>query len=506
MTFNQIDKIAPVLNYVSLWKDASSTTFYAYGGEVSGISQGGTRLISPNGLWQFTPSGHRGSWSQVGISSSSIFPSLTRQAGAAGTSGDGAGYLLGGYNAFVPIPGIVTYNMSSGVWGNNSAAGFSTYGTAEYGQMQYVPNVAENGLLVLFGGETSDDVLWHDNGSDLLSFGIIYMYDISSNTWHNQTASGTIPQSRDRFCSVGVQGDNGTFEIFIMGGHVASPSGEPQASGTDTEKQQNIALDEVFVLSLPSFNWQKADYTPSHPRVDHSCNVIGNRQMVVIGGVNPASDNGTALSETPDIWDNGIGVFEMTKMVWNERYNASAAEYVTPKVVKSWIKQNGPYPSTWDDATVEGFFVRSSKYNLSTLYWSYNIHLLTSHLATSTNSTSSPSGTSSPSSSASSSSSKSSSNAGAIAGGVVGGIALLAIIGGLVWFFLRRRRQSVPRQNHSLHSIEAVPEKSASPLVAQSELPAGYDSGPLAAKSGQYQGAAHEMPTRGDGARHEMQG
>ena len=376
MTFNQIDKTAPVLNYVSLWSDASNTSFYAYGGEVSGISQGESRVIPPNSLWQFTPNGKGGSWSEVGISSNSIFPSLIRQAAAAGTSGDGAGYLLGGYNEFVPIPGIVTYNMSSGVWANDSAAGFSTYGTAQYGQMQYVPNVAENGLLVLFGGETSDDVEWHDNGSNLLSFDTIYMYDPSSNTWHNQTASGTVPESRDRFCSVGVQGDNGTFEIFIMGGHVASASGEPQASGTQVEKQRNMALDEVFVLSIPSFNWQKADYTPSHPRVDHSCNVIGNRQMVVIGGQNPASDNGTALLETPDVWANGIGVFEMTKMEWNARYNASAAEYVTPKKVKSWIRQNGPYPATWDDPTVEGFFVKSSKHGLE---------MLETYLTTSTN-------------------------------------------------------------------------------------------------------------------------
>jgi hypothetical protein len=52
-----------------------------------------------------------------------LFPSLTRQVGVAGASGDGAGYLLGSYNTYVLIPGIVAYNMSSGVWANNSAAG-----------------------------------------------------------------------------------------------------------------------------------------------------------------------------------------------------------------------------------------------------------------------------------------------------------------------------------------------------------------------------------------------
>lgn len=363
VAFKTIEKTAPVLNYVKLWKEKSSNSFYAYGGELSGIGFAGvTRTIPPNGLWQFTPNGNGGgSWTEAGISSNSIFPSLTRQAAALGAAGNDVGIMMGGYNKFVPIPGIVSYNMTTGVWANNSATGFSTYGTAQYGQMKYVPNFADQGLFVVFGGETSDQVEWFDNGSNLLSFGTIYIYDPSSNTWHNQTASGTIPESRDRFCSVGVRGDNGTFEIFIMGGHVASASGEPQASSTEADQERNMALDEVFVLSLPSFNWQKANYIPSHPRVDHSCNIIGKRQMVVVGGINPASDNGTALSKTPDIWPNGIGIFDMTAMEWSDRYVASADAYVTPKAVKDYIKKNGQYPSTWDDPTVEQYFVSSGK-------------------------------------------------------------------------------------------------------------------------------------------------
>ena len=64
--------------------------------------------------------------------------------------------------------------MLSGMWANNSATGFSTYGTAKYGQIQFVPNVAEDSLLVIFGGETSNDVKWYDNGSNLLSFDTIH--------------------------------------------------------------------------------------------------------------------------------------------------------------------------------------------------------------------------------------------------------------------------------------------------------------------------------------------
>jgi hypothetical protein len=68
--------------------------------------------------------------------------------------------------------------------------------------------------------------------------------------------------------------------------------------------------------------------------------------MVSLGVKNPATANLTALIETPDIWHNGIRIFDMTAMDWSDQYDASAADHVTPEKVKSWIQQNGPYPST----------------------------------------------------------------------------------------------------------------------------------------------------------------
>jgi hypothetical protein len=53
----------------------------------------------------------------------------------------------------------------------------------------------------------------------------------------------------------------------------------------------------------------------------------------------------------------------MTAMDWSDQYDASAADHVTPEKVKSWIQQNGPYPSTWDDPTVKGYSVRSSMHS-----------------------------------------------------------------------------------------------------------------------------------------------
>ncbi len=80
----------------------------------------------------------------------------------------------------------------------------------------------------------------------------------------------------------------------------------------------------------------------------------------------------------------------------------------------------GSKKATFEDPAVEGFFKST------------------------TASPTSPNASSS--SSSSPKSSKSSSHAGAIAGGVVGGLAGLAIIAGLVWLLLRRRKGKSSKQ------------------------------------------------------------
>lgn len=371
VTFNQIQKDAPVLNCATLWKDPSGRAFYAYGGELSRAQPPSVwPPPPPNSIWKFTADGNSGSWVQLRMPSNSIFPSLVRPTCGVGASGNDLGLLLGGYatsltstesrdfNGNVPTPGMLSYNMSSSVWTNDSATDFSIYGTAIHGQMQYVPNFDEQGLFIVVGGSTSNRVSWLENGANLLPFNNIYIYSPSSKSWHNQTASGTIPNTRDRFCSVGVQGDNGTYEIYIFGGHEASTEGNLLESHTDEDVARNLALDEVFVLTLPGFNWQKANYTSRHPRIAHSCSLIGKRQMVVIGGLNPTSRNASMTRTTPDVWTNGIGVFDLSAMQWTDRYNANADNYITPAAVKSWYRQNGQFPSKWDDPRVKAYFVK----------------------------------------------------------------------------------------------------------------------------------------------------
>lgn len=136
--FNRIPKTAPVLNYVALWADSTNSSFYAWGGEVYKVLP-----MPQNSVWKFTPSsGGSGSWSEQSMPSNSIFPSLTRPAGSVSAYGSGIGYILGGYEtawttpqtagltALVPTPGMVSYNSDTGTWKNESAIGYTTFGTA----------------------------------------------------------------------------------------------------------------------------------------------------------------------------------------------------------------------------------------------------------------------------------------------------------------------------------------------------------------------------------------
>lgn len=69
-------------------------------------------------------------------------------------------------------------------------------------------------------------------------------------------------------------------EIFIYGGRV-----DVNYGGSPATQTINAGLDKVYILSLPSFLWFKANYTSPDPRTDHTYSIVGNRQMLSIGGL-----------------------------------------------------------------------------------------------------------------------------------------------------------------------------------------------------------------------------
>jgi hypothetical protein len=211
----QTDKgYTPLLDDEVLWIDYSNTSFYAYDGSL--VANSGQDTPS-NQLWQFIPDGsNSGYWNQSTPLSNSIFPTLQRTHGQASCYGNGVGYALGGidYDSNAPSPGLISYNTTSAWWSNLTTDGFTDSGTFMFGQLQYVPGFGTAGLLVALGGQTSDRTTWAP-AQNLLSFQSVNIFDPVSGVWAGQVVSGSQPPARTNFCSVGVQGDNGTYEVCI---------------------------------------------------------------------------------------------------------------------------------------------------------------------------------------------------------------------------------------------------------------------------------------------------
>ncbi|GME60022.1 Kelch repeat protein [Neofusicoccum parvum] len=401
---------APVFNFPGLWSDGNSA-FYLFAGEVSPVA--GDASTPDVALWKFssTPAGG-GSWAKQATADPQVFNQLTRPANALVATGQSTGYVLGGYasartdpdstSADVPVPGIVAYDWESQKWSNSSAAAFTTFGTAVSGQMHFVPAFGKDGLLFMFGGESTTPTAWSEK-SGQLQFNNITMYDPAAGSWYSQVTTGDAPPVRELFCVAGAEGNNGTYEIFVMGGWDAF---------------QGVCYDDMYILSVPGFHWFKAPTISGGPRAFHTCNVVGKRQMLVVGGVN--YNLGVPGDwKDPDPWSQGLGVFDMTNLSWSSSYDPAAAAYNSPDKVRAWYKQGNGDSVSWTNNQVRALFA-----------------------STNGNSGNSGSGNGGAGTGNASGAEKSSSNTGAIVGGVVGGVAGLALLAGLAWLLLRRRKRN----------------------------------------------------------------
>lgn len=107
--------------------------------------------------------------------------------------------------------------------------------------------------------------------------------------------------------------------------------------GVDQRNWTNV-FDDIHILSIPGFVWFKAPVN-STPRVSHTCEIIGRRQLLVIGGLDNADELGKNYWHdftVPDPLKQGIGVFDMTDMSWKLGYDADADDYQSPQIVKDW--------------------------------------------------------------------------------------------------------------------------------------------------------------------------
>ncbi|KAK0253225.1 hypothetical protein LTR91_011042 [Friedmanniomyces endolithicus] len=293
-----------------------------------------------------------------------------------------------------------------------------------YSTLLYLP-AGELGVLVSFGGLNDTAITESYTGPSVPSDNsIIYIYDIASHTWWTQKASGDIPPTWViDFCSgAAISPDGGAFHITIYGG-----SNEEDADFTEA----------VYTLSIPSFTWINAtsvsyqsnaeqSVNATAGRATQSCQVYKGAQLVVVGG-SVRLGNDTQDSCNPVF--SPLRALDLSTYAWQQIFNPNIS-YQVPEVIYNVIGGNASGGATqttpssgWTDQQLASVMQQRVPQATNT-----------SPATTSPTSAATPSTSQTPS--------LSPSNIGAIAGSAVGGVAFLAILATVVWYFRRARRRS----------------------------------------------------------------
>ncbi|KAL6722212.1 hypothetical protein ACLMJK_001319 [Lecanora helva] len=345
---------APIYDFSALWYDEAYQSLYSFGGEKSYLD-----IRSPDlAVWKLRLDGKGGgTWTQNISYGDPPFsqPGITRPFGGAATFTNDAAFYLGGYSSdhsspatqslksFISTPGLVEYNFKDHTWSNTTTGitALSETGAFEWGGLEHVP-LGPNGLLVIWGGETSNSSEYFP-GAEERPMDTVTLLDPITKYWYEQNVTGVpnIPSVRNRFCSfvaidqhpLNTINHTTTTEIYMYGGYAG-------VLGSSA-----VQYDEVWVLSLPAFTWHRIDASQKSARVGHTCHLVGGRQMLSIGGADAAQ---TDWWSTPDYTNlNGIGIFDLVDEQWRTGYNANGAPYERSKTVQGYYDKNGPWPRTW---------------------------------------------------------------------------------------------------------------------------------------------------------------
>ena len=217
LSIKSIKRIAPNGKNSALWADHKSNSVYSWGGDApypDTIAKGADN----KNLWAFTPDGKGGgSWASRAANNPAVFLGIRRGAYGISASCNGVGFVLGGranpytdssLRSEISMPGLIMYNMGSGNWENRTATG--NYETAMAGEAMCLP-FGPNGLVMFLGGAFSS--LTDPYQLSPINFNNVTFYDPVANIWYSQTTTGSQPDQRQYFCSTGVAGPNGTFEM-----------------------------------------------------------------------------------------------------------------------------------------------------------------------------------------------------------------------------------------------------------------------------------------------------
>ncbi|KAL8284818.1 hypothetical protein RB600_009310 [Gaeumannomyces tritici] len=485
VTFETIDKGShSTVRGNVLWSHPDGKRLYSWGGTAP-FEIPNTDSITPR-LRVFTKDGGPGpggKWEYSGVPPLSREPYILRTDFGTGASCNGVGLYMSGAgnrgsdsgiatkygNSSGPfaVQGLVTYNMNSQGWTNESLSrdGDPAFGPRSRpnqhdGAAVCLPdNVGTRGggLAFFLGGWQPNKVGTTD--PQRITFREVFFYDVAAQRAYKQVTSGEPPDSGVGVCAVvagGKKASPSSYEIFL----VVPEARDPGA---------------VYILTVPGFHWFKVPYegaTRDLNRERHRCAVDnrGGRQMIALGG--RASTPQTVphwLQKDP--WINGLKVLDLTSLRWGDEYNADAPPYEVPDMVKEWYAKEykGLDSIRW-----------SGDGSMKALFSSMPVPPQTQSQVPQQPGDAVP--------------------VGAIVGGVVGGVAALAAAGALAWFCLRRKKQ---RQQQQQYQGQPATDTSTHEQIAmlrtnsQGQWPKTQGAGgtPLELPDGEipYSGHAHEV-------------
>ena len=334
-------------NFGALWYDEKRKEVFSFGGEESYLD-GAQAPYADLSTFKLTPTDNgSGTWVQNSSDTTVPFtqPGITRPFGGASAQSNTTAFYLSGYassyssdktrflTTFVPTPGLITYEFATGAWTNTTIDPALSVGLPnsvfEWGGMEYLPGLGPNGMLVVWGGDTSSRSIYRQ-GIDVRPMDSVTLHDPVSKQWYTQQIAGTTPSPRSRFCSVSASdprsistaNKTGTHEIYMYGGYDGIVG------------SNNQQYDEIWVLSLPGFTWQQLDSSHKSARIGHTCHLVGKRQLLSIGGADPSLIDPWSVPDYSS-W-NGLGVYDLSAASWSAGFNVSADPYQRPGAVQSW--------------------------------------------------------------------------------------------------------------------------------------------------------------------------
>ncbi|KAI2785974.1 hypothetical protein POX_h09739 [Penicillium oxalicum] len=377
------NNLAP--NYVDGVMFSNQDEFYLYGGlrqlTNSSESPPADEVLAFEG-YQYGP--YRNNWGP-GWHSEKLSPNVTRYiTNGAGVSApsENLGFYFSGmrdtqwgpitydqFNANITANTMITadmFQMREAKWTNQSLP-TEILGRAN-AELVWVP-VAESGVLVVVGGVVQPAQLEPTMGLNSSQIEIsrrisptfmktVSVFDVKSQSWFLQNTTGDIPPQLTQFCSVLASAPDGSsHNIYIYGGY----------DGIDLNSAPS---DDVYVLSLPSFQWMKVhNGTQTHGRSAHRCLKVYPDQMLALGGLR---------NDPTKCLDGGVIVaFNLNTLRFQDTYDPAIwSEYRVPGIITARIGgsstggANKTAPETWTNSSLAAIFARKYPKTIKN-YWPY---------------------------------------------------------------------------------------------------------------------------------------